>query len=331
MTSRTEPATREPDDAEQLPGREARTPTEIPPRGWWQVTRRAFAEAKSDNVPILAGGVAFFAFLALFPAMIAALTLYGLVADPAQVAQQVQGLAGALPESARPIITDQLAAVTSSSNGALGIGLIVSLVAALWSASAGTMNLMRATNLAYDEEESRGFLKLRGTALGLTLAAVVFVLLTVALVAVVPALFDALGLGGAGLVIAQVVRWVLLVGLVVGALAVVYRVAPDRDAPRFRWVSTGAVVATVLWVIGSVAFSLYVDNFGSYNKTYGALAGVIVLMLWLYLTSYIVLLGAEINAESERQTARDTTRGDAEPMGSRGAVAADTVADEPRR
>ena len=309
------------------PGDDADTPAQIPPRGWIQVTKRAFAETKSDNVPILAGGVAFFAFLALFPAIIAALTLYGIVADPAQVASQVQSLTALLPETARPLVADQVNAVTAGSDGALGVGLVVSLLAALWSASGGTMNLIKATNLAYDEDETRGFLKLRGTALALTLGSVVFVLLAVALVAGVPVLFDALGLGGIGLVLAQVLRWVLLVGLVVGALAVVYRVAPDRDAPRFSWVSVGAIVATVLWVIGSVAFSLYVSNFGSYNKTYGALAGVIVLMLWLYLTSYIVLLGAEINAESERQTSRDSTKGPAEPLGERGAAAADSVAD----
>jgi membrane protein len=313
-----------------VPGRDAATPTRVPPQGWLQITKRAFAESKTDNVPVLAGGVAFFAFLALFPALIAALTLYGLVADPAQVAQQVRDLSAGLPETARPIITDQLDAVAASSGGALGVGLVVSLLAALWSASTGTMNLIKATNLAYDEEESRGFLKLRGTALVLTLVAVVFVLIAVALVAVLPALFDALGLSGVGLVVAQVVRWVILVGLVTAGLAVVYRVAPDRDAPRFAWVSPGALVATLLWIAGSVVFSLYANNFGSYNKTYGALAGVIVLMLWLYLTSYIVLLGAEVNAESERQTAHDTTRGAPEPMGSRDAQAADTVAGDPR-
>ncbi|MFC5949193.1 YihY/virulence factor BrkB family protein [Pseudonocardia lutea] len=337
MTSRTDTTARPGAGGrpagEQPLGREAATPVQIPPRGWLQVVKRAWAEAKADNVPILAGGVAFFAFLALFPAMIAALTLYGLVADPAQVAAQVNDLAAALPETARPIITDQLNAVAGSSDRALGIGLIVSLLAALWSASGGTMNLIKATNLAYDEDETRGFLKLRGTALALTLGAVVFVLLAVALVAVVPPVFDALGLGGIALVVAQIVRWALLVALVVGALAVVYRVAPDRDSPRFTWVSVGALVATLLWIIGSVAFSLYVNNFGSYNKTYGALAGVIVLMLWLYLTSYIVLLGAEINAESERQTEQDTTKGEPVPMGERGAEAADTLADppEPRR
>jgi membrane protein len=220
---------------------------------------------------------------------------------------------------------DQLTAVTQGSNGAVGV---VSVLAALWSASSGTTGLIRAVNVAYDETETRGVLKLRAIALGLTLGAVVFVLLAVTLAAVVPVMFDAIGLGGPGRVLAQILRWAMLLALVMTALAVVYRVAPDRDAPRFRWVSTGAVVATVLWLVGTALFSLYVNNFGRYNKTYGTLAGVIVLMLWLYLTAYLVLLGAEINAESERQTERDTTLGEPEPLGTRGAVAADTVAGE---
>lgn len=311
------------------PGEQASRPTQIPARGWFQVTKRAFAEGKKDNVSILAGGVAFFAFLALFPAIIAALSLYGLVADPATVADQVTQLAQLLPETARPLVVDQLNSVAAGSGGALGLSLIISVLAALWSASGGTMNLITATNVAYDEEESRGFLKLRGLALLLTVGAVVFVLLAVALVAVVPVLFDALGLAGIGLFAAQAVRWVLLLALVVAALAIVYRLAPDRKAPRFAWVSTGALVATVLWLVASVAFSFYVSNFGSYNKTYGALAGVIVLMLWLYLTSYLVLLGAEINSESEKQTGRDSTVGAEEPRGRRGAEAADDVAAEP--
>jgi membrane protein len=311
------------------PGEQATRPTQIPARGWFQVTKRAFAEGKTDNVSILAGGVAFFAFLALFPAIIAALSLYGLVADPATVANQVTQLAQLLPETARPLIVDQLNSVAASSGGALGLSLVISVLAALWSASGGTMNLITATNVAYDEKESRGFLKLRGLALALTIGAVIFVLLAVALVAVVPVLFEALGLAGVALIAAQVVRWVLLLALVVVALAIVYRVAPDRKSPRFAWVSTGALVATVLWLIASVLFSLYVSNFGSYNKTYGALAGVVVLMLWLYLTSYLVLLGAEINAESEKQTKRDSTTGPEEPRGNRGAEAADDVRADP--
>ena len=310
-------------------GHQAETPVQIPARGWWQVTRRAFKESSDDNVSILAGGVAFFAFLAIFPAIIAAITLYGLIADPGQVAQQMERLSSTLPQETQPLIAGQLNSVVQTSGGALGFSLVFSLLAALWSASSGTGNLIQAVNLAYDEKESRGFLKVKGTALALTLGAIVFVLITLTLVAVVPPVLDALQLGIVGTIIAQIVRWGLLVALVVVALAVVYRVAPDRDAPRFRWVSTGAFVAAALWILGSALFSLYVNNFGSYNKTYGALAGVVVLMLWLYLTSYIVLLGAEINAESERQTRKDTTKGESVPMGERGAEAADQIAEEP--
>jgi membrane protein len=316
---------------DRLPGEEAGNPAQIPPKGWWQVVRRAMKESTADNVPMLAGGVAFFAFLAIFPAIIACITLYGLVADPETVATQVRDLAAILPQQAQPIVADQLQSVSSSSAGALGFGLVVSLLAALWSASSGTGNLIKAVNLAYDEDETRGFLKVRGLALLLTLGAIVFLLLTLALVAVVPVALNALALGPAGTVITQIVRWVLLVVVIVVALAVVYRLAPDRDAPRFAWVSTGSLVAALLWIAGSVVFSLYVNNFGSYNKTYGTIAGVVVLMLWLYLTSYIVLLGAEINAESERQTLHDTTTGEPAPMGERGAAAADEVAtSEPR-
>lgn len=312
--------------AHQLPGGQAESPRQIPLHGWWQVVRRAFKESKTDNLSILAGGVAFFALLALFPALIAALTLYGLVADPALVTQQIESLAGTLPAASRDLISAQLTALTASSDGALTTGLIVSLLAALWGASSGTNSLLAAINVSYDEPETRGFVKLRATALVLTLGAVVFVLVTLALIAGVPVLLDYLGLGTLGQVLAQVVRWVLLIGIFMAGLAVLFRVAPDRADAQFRWVTPGAVVAAFLWILGSIAFSLYVSFFGNYNKTYGALAGVIVLMLWLYLTSYIVLLGAEINAEAERQTARDSTTGDPKPMGGRSAAAADTVA-----
>jgi membrane protein len=310
-----------------VPGAQAEAPLQIPPRGWWQVVRRALAESTADNVPMLAGGVAFFGFLAVFPALIAAVSVYGLVADPSTVAAQLADLAAVLPRSAQPLVADQLTAVAGTSGGALGIGLVVSLLAALWSSSGGTANLIKAVNIAYDEDESRGTLRLRALALALTVGAIVFVLLTLALVALMPVVLDALPLGAVGRLVAQVLRWVVLIGLVVAALALVYRVAPDRDAPRLRWVSAGALVAAGLWLLGSVAFSLYVNFFGNYNKTYGALGGVVVLLLWLYLTSYIVLLGAEVNAESERQTRRDTTTGPQRPLGDRGAFAADTVAD----
>jgi membrane protein len=312
-----------------LPGVAAEKPTEIPARGWKQIVKRSWAENTADNMPIIAGGVAFFAFLAIFPALIAMISIYGLVASPQTVAQQVEDISRALPSSAAGLITDQLRSITSHPGGARTVGLVVSILAALWSASGGVGNLMTAVNIAYDEVETRSFVKRKATALALTVGAIVFVLVTLALVAVLPAVLDRLPLGIVGTVLAQVARWVLLLGVMAGSLAVLYRVAPDRDAPRFRWVTLGSVVVTVLWAVVSVAFSLYVNNFGSYDKTYGAIAGVIVLMLWLYLTCYLVLLGAEINAEAEHQTAQDTTEGDPAPMGQRGATAADTLPDPP--
>ncbi|MET0763926.1 MAG: YihY/virulence factor BrkB family protein [Blastococcus sp.] len=313
----------------ELPGIHAEKPTEIPWAGWKQIVKRAWAENKADNMPIIGGGVAFFGFLSIFPAMIAMLSLYGLVATPETVARQVEDLSAQLPEAAAQIIEEQLSAIVANSGSALTVGLIVSILAALWSASGGVGNLITAVNLAYDEVETRNFVKLKLMSLGLVLGSIVFVLITFGLVAVVPAVLDALPLGVVGTILAQVVRWVLLLAVFAGALAVLYRVAPDRDAPRFRWVSLGAVVVTVVWAIVSVGFSLYVDNFGSYDKTYGAIAGVIVLMLWLYLTCYLVLLGAEINSEVEHQTAHDTTTGEPQPMGARDAKMADELPETP--
>ena len=314
---------------EQLPGIHADTPTEIPWGGWKQILKRAWAENKADNMPIIAGGVAFFGFLSIFPALIAMISIYGLVASPETVAQQVEDLSAQLPDDAAELIGAQLRDIATNGGGALTFGLIASVLGALWSASGGVNNLITAVNLAYDEVETRSFIKLRATSLALTLGAIVFVLLTFTLVAVVPAVIEVLGLGILGTILAQVLRWGLLLFVMAGSLAVLYRIAPDRDAPKLRWVSLGSAVVTVVWAIVSLLFSLYVNNFGSYDKTYGAIAGVIVLMLWLYLTCYLILLGAEINSEAEHQTAQDTTEGDPKPMGERGAEVADSLPTPP--
>lgn len=276
-------------------------------------------------MPLLAAGVAFFSFLSLFPAMIAAAMTYGLVADPRQIRDQVSSVTDAMPKDARSLVMGQIDTITSTPQQSLGIGLVLALALALWSASGGVGYLISAVNLAYDEEETRGFVRRKGLALGLTLGSIVFALVGLALVAVAPAVFDSLGLSTVGRVIAEVLRWVLLLVVVMVALAFVFRVAPDRDAPKFAWVSTGAIVATVIWLVASLGFSLYVDNFGSYSKTYGSLAAVVVLLLWLWITCYIVLLGAEINAESEAQTVADTTKGPEKPLGQRDAVKADSL------
>lgn len=306
-------------------GSQAESPTQIPARGWRQVLQRAIRKSQEHNTSLLAAGVALFAFLALYPTLIALVTVVALAADPNQITQQVQSFTVGLPPTARQLISDPLTALTRSSGGTRTIGLVISLLVALWSASSGTSSLMIAVNLAYDEKEKRGFLKFRAIALLLTLGAIVFLILTLALIALVPVVLSVIPLGAAGLVLAQVLRWTLLFALIIFGLAVIYSVAPSRNPPKFRWVTMGSLTAALLWLLGSVGFSLYVDYFGNFNKIYGALAGVIVLLLWLYLTCYVIVLGGEINAEAERQTSCDTTVGKPKPMGQRGAVVADTM------
>jgi membrane protein len=308
-----------------VPGADADRPSEIPAGGWWQVVKRAWGEAKADQVPLLAAGVAFFGFLSLFPAMIAAVLVYGLIADPAQLRSQAQDLAVAVPASARDLLLQQVDSLTAAPRQSLGFGAAVALVVALWSASGGVGYLISAVNLAYDEDETRGFVRRKALALAMTSGALVFMLLAVVLLAIGPAFLEGNGVSTPIRVALQVVRLILGVVLISVALAVTYRLAPDRDAPRLRWVSIGAGVATMVWLVVSIAFSFYVETFGNYAKTYGSLAAVVVLMLWLWLSVYAVLLGAEINAESEEQTARDTTKGAPRPLGRRGAVKADSL------
>jgi membrane protein len=301
----------------EVPGGKAKRPTEVPARGWLQVAKRGWKEAKADQVPLLAAGVAFYAFLSIFPALIAIVSIYGLFADPATITNQLNSMTAALPEQAKQVITDQVTSLASR-RSTLGIGLVISVAIALWSASAGINNLLTAINVAYDEEEKRSFVKKRLMSLGLTLGAIVFMVIMLGIVAVLPPLLKAVF--GTG-----VLRWVVLVLLVAVALAILYRLGPDRDAPRMAWVSVGAIVATVLWLVASIGFSIYTSTFGNYAKTYGVFAGIVVLLFWLWISMYAVLLGAEINAESEQQTIEDTTKGQEKPLGERGAVKADSV------
>ena len=309
---------------QKVPGGGADKPTEIPAKGWVQVVKRGFAEAKADQVPLLAAGVAFFGFLAIFPTIIATVLIYGLVVPPAQIASQIGQIPG-IPEDVRGLITEQINVASSQQSGAV-FGIIVAIALALWSASGGMGNLMTAISTAYDEEDNRSFIKKRGLALLLTLGAIVFLIVLLGLVAVFPAVA---GLIDSGVVrfLLEAARWVLIAVLVAVALAVLYRVSPDRDAPKMKWTSVGAAFATLLFVVASVGFSVYVANFGNYAKTYGAIAGIVVMLFWLFITSYAILLGAEINAESEQQTVKDTTKGPEKPIGERDAVKADSLPD----
>jgi membrane protein len=306
------------------PGARAHHPGELPVPGWRQVLVRTKDEVRDDRVGLMAAGVAFYAMLALFPALIAAVTLWGLVADPSEIQQTIDGVAGALPAGAAELVTTQLSRIADTSSQALGWTFAVSLVAALWSASSGTKGLMNAVNAAYDEPETRGFVRVRGLALALTIGLIFFGLLVVGLIAAVPVLLDQLGWGDTGRTIAAWGRWPLLVLALLVGLGAIYRFAPNRDQPRWRWLGVGTVVAVVIWLLASVGFAWYVENFGSFGETYGSLAGVIVLMLWFFLASFAILFGAELNAEVEHQTDRDSTRGAPQPMGQRGAHVADT-------
>jgi len=314
-----------------VPGSDADRPSEIPPRGWLQVARRVKDEAKRDNVSLLSGGVAFFAVLAIVPLLVAVLAIWGIFASPADATRLIGDLASGLPRSAERLVSQQLRSIAHRSNSGLGITAIVSLVIALWSASSGTKHLMEAVNVAYDEDEHRGFVLVRALAVALTIGAIVFLVVAIALIAVVPSALSDAGAPDSVRVAIEIVIWPVLAVMMVFGLAVLYRLAPDRDDPKWRWVSWGAVIATVLWLVGSAAFALYAANFGSYDQTYGSLGGVVVLLLWLYITALVVVLGAEINAALETQTARDSTTGQDAPLGQRGAEAADSIPSDQRR
>jgi membrane protein len=308
-------------------GHHADRPSDIPKAGWWDVLKRVKNNISHYDLEVVSAGVAFNEFFALFPALAAAVSLYGLVAEPATVQSQMQAIAGFLPADMKGLVGDQLTAVAGAGSGALGWSLAISLLLALWGATRGMKGMISGLNIVYDEDESRGFFRYNLTALGLTFAAIVFGLVALGLVAALPALDHLLPFGEIGKMIVAILRWPLLAAFVVVGLAVVYRYAPSRDVPRWRWVSWGAVVATALWLVGSGLFSLYVSRFGSFNETYGSMAAVAVTLLWFQLTSFVVLLGALLDAEMEQQTARDTTAGPEQPMGQRGAKVADSLPD----
>ncbi|HEX8860575.1 MAG TPA: YihY/virulence factor BrkB family protein [Actinomycetes bacterium] len=308
-------------------GRQAERPQEIPAKGWKDIAKRVKTEVKQDQVPLLSAGVAFYALLSLFPAAIAGVSIYGLVANPETVRSQIDRLTRLLSPETASILGQQIKQVTAGAGGALGLATVLGILVALWSASSGMKALITGVNMTYDETETRKFVKLRGLALLMTLGAMVLMGVALALIVAFPAVANDWPTPLQWT--ASVLRWVLLAVLLSVALAILYRYAPDRDNPKWNWVSWGGAIATVLWIVASLAFSFYVSHFGNYNKTYGALAGVIILLFWLYLTAFVVLVGAELNTEMELQTAKDTTTGPQRPMGEREAHAADHVAAAP--
>jgi membrane protein len=269
-------------------------------RGWFRLLLNTYREIGADHIGLIAAGIGFYGLLAIFPALVAVMAIAGLVMDPAFVVTQLEGLARVLPQEAATIIIDQAVAVTGSQSGGLGLAAILGLLIALYSASKGVTSLIEGLNVAFEVEERRGYVKYYLVVFGLTLGVIVAFLVVAGLLAVLPAVLAVVG-GGFGETLATWLRWPVVAGVVILGLAVLYKYAPSRGDVPWRWVTPGAVVATVLWLVGSVLFTVYVANFGSYNETFGTLGGVIVLLTWLWLSAYIVLMGAELDSEIERQ------------------------------
>src|SRR3954452_14617840 len=310
-------------DAADERGRHAERPSEIPTRGWKDILWRVYGGLSEDRILMNAAGGTFYALLALFPAIAALVSIYGLFADPSQIANQLDTLAGILPGGGMEVIKDQLTRVASQSNGSLTLGVIFGLLVSLWSANGGMKALFDALNVVYGEQEKRSFLRLNATSLTFTLAMLCFAIIAIAGILAVPVILHALPD-----VLGTVVNWArgrVMAALIAIMPALPYRSAPNRDKPQWRWITWGSAFAAVGWLVFSAAFSFYAANFGTFNKTYGSLGAVIGFMLWIWLSVTVILLGGKLNAEIEHQTPRNPTEGEPEPLGKRGARMADTI------
>ncbi|MFU0504398.1 YihY/virulence factor BrkB family protein [Pseudaminobacter sp. NGMCC 1.201702] len=306
-------------------GRDADWPSELPKLAWKDILWRVWSEVNDDRVMLVAGGVTFYLLLALFPALAAFVSLYGFVADPKTIADHISYLGGLLPAAGIDIIKTQLGSLLAEGDRALGIGFLVGLGVALWSANNGIKALFDAMNIAYEETEKRSFLMLNLSSAAFTLGALLIGILLLLAVGVVPAMLALLNLERWAQALIAIGRWPVLLGAVWFGISLIYRFGPSRRSAKWRWLNWGAVTATVVWMAASAGFSFYLQNFADYNATYGSLGAVIGLMMWTWISVIILIVGAELNAEMEHQTAQDSTVGRPKPMGERGAVVADTI------
>lgn len=304
-------------------GRHAERPSEIPKRGWKDIVWRVYSGFGEDRILMNAAAVTFYSLLALFPAVAALVSIYGLFADPSQIANQLDTLSGILPGGGMDVLREQLTRVAAQGSGSLTIGLVIGVLVSLWSANGGMKALFDALNAVYGEEEKRSFVRLNAITLMFTLAMLCFAIVALAAIVAVPVILHALPsfLG----TVLNWARWPVMAALIAVALAFIYRYAPSRDEPKWRWISWGSVFAAVGWLVFSAAYSFYAANFGTFNQTYGSLGAVVGFMLWMWLSTTVILIGGKLNAEIEHQTARDSTEGKSEPLGKRGAHVADTV------
>lgn len=306
-------------------GRLADSPSEIPVKGWKDILLRVVSNIGDHRILSLAAGMTYYSLLAIFPALAALVAIYGLFADTGTIAKHLDQASGFMPSGAIDVAREQLTRVVSKGNQTLGLTSIIGLAVSLWSANAAMKSLFDTLNIVYDEKEKRGFFKLNGMSLAFTLAAIALVLAALGAVVVLPVVLNYLWLSNLADLLIRVLRWPAMFLVVAFALAWIYRFGASREAPRWRWISWGSVAATVLWLGASGIFSWYAASFGKFNETYGSLGGAVGFMTWLWISAIVILLGAELDAEMEHQTARDTTTGTPKPIGKRGAHMADTL------
>jgi len=304
-------------------GRHAETPSEIPAKGWNDILLRVYRGIGDDRILANAAAVTFFALLALFPGIAALVSIYGLFSDPGSIEQHLDSVSMILPGGAIDVIRDQLHRLAAQPPATLGFSLIVSLAISLWSANGGIKALFDALNTVYEEREKRSFIRLNAQSLTFTVAMIAFMLVALACIVALPVALNYLP-GFVGMVL-EIARWPALLVLVALALGCIYRWGPSRNEPRWRWITWGSAFAAVAWLAFSAVFSFYASHFGNFNKTYGSLGAVIGFMTWMWLSVVVILVGGKLNAETEHQTARDSTKEGGKPLGARGAKMADTV------
>ena len=306
-------------------GFQARSPMEIPIRGWWDISKRVYHNLSQDNLSFVAAGVAFYALLAIFPALAAIVSVYAYFASPTDIHDQLDKVIAILPASSRDIILLQVSDITQQSNKVLSASAIGTLLLTIWSSSKGCQALITACNITYHQRNKRQFLMALVVRFLFSLGAIVVALVALLIIGVLPIVLNLVGLTELIDLMIQLITWPLLAIIFNLALAFLYRYAPHRTPAKWRWITPGSMLATLMWIIASIGFSYYVSQFASYNETYGSLGGVVIMLMWLYISAYIIIFGAAINASTEQQTLVDSTIGPEKAVGKRGAIVADRL------
>ena len=304
-------------------GQDAQQPVNIPLLGWWDITKRIFTQMSRDNLSLVAAGVAFYALLAIFPALAALVSIYAYFASPTDIGAHLSQVIELLPESTGELILSQIASIAQTSSTSLSLSAIGTLILTIWSSSKGSQALITACNISYQEYEKRSFFKAQLVRFLFSIGAIVVAIFALLIIGILPVVLNLVELKENIDLLITFISWPLLAFTFNFALVLLYRYAPHRKPAKWRWITLGSVIATILWIVASIGFSFYVSKFASYNETYGSLGGVVIMLMWLYISAYIVILGATINAASEQQTAIDSTIGPDKKRGERGAYVAD--------